>query len=551
VLKRRLLKCLLSHKGSIRFSTSLAFEEKGLQPPTADLIMTLARTKLLRLIGLGLAGLLHSAGCASRNTSPPPPAPVAAPTSEGKLKLGLETFDAAWKIIYETHFDTNFNGVDWKAVREELRPKAESARNLKELRQIIDGMLARLGQSHMTLIPQEAAAAIEPAKKNESAGSASGSTTKTNEAARASSANPDATPAKSSDDQKADAASANSAGDVGFDVRLCKGVLVVNRVEPNGPAKEAGVKAGWIVQTLAKRRVSELIEKLPRDLDARKLQFMAWRMAKAQLMGEPGSTVSVEFLNETNQPVTLSLKRTEALGEPIKLGHLPKLYADFQSERLKSSQGVDVGLIRFNLWMIPIAVPFDKAVDEFRQADGIIIDLRGNLGGLAGMVMGLSGHFLKERIALGTMKTRGSELKFFSNPRWTNPAGERIEPYSRPVAILTDSISLSAAEIFAGGMQAIGRARVFGETSPGQALPALWDKLPNGDVLYHAFADFVTPLGVRLEGRGVIPDEPVPLTREDLLAGRDSALSAALQWIANERSKKISADTNSKSKEIQ
>jgi carboxyl-terminal processing protease len=525
-------------------------KRKGLwsQPPTADLIMTFVRMSFLRLIGIaGLIGLLHSAGCASRNTphSQPPPA---IPTAEGKLKLGLETFDEAWKIIYETHFDTNFNGVDWKAVREELRPQAEAARNLRELRQIIEGMLARLGQSHMALIPQEAAATIDPAKKNESAGGAQGSRTKTNEASHASSPKQDAPSTKASNDQKADASSGNSAGDVGFDVRLCNGALVVNRVEPNGPAKEAGIKTGWIVHALAKQHVSELLEKLPRDLDAQKLQFMAWRMAKAQLMGQPGSTISVEFLDETNQPVTVTLKRTETPGDPVKLGHLPKLYAEFHSERLKSGEGVDVGLIRFNLWMIPIAVPFDKAVDEFRQADGIIIDLRGNLGGLGGMVMGLSGHFLKERLSLGTMKTRGNELNFFSNPRWTTPAGQRTEPYSGPVAILVDGISLSAAEIFAGGMQAIGRARIFGEQSPGQALPALWDKLPNGDVLYHAFADYVTPLGIRLEGRGVIPDEVVPLLRENLLAGHDSALSAALKWIAKERSKKTTAGTNSQSK---
>ena len=46
----------------------------------------------------------------------------------------------------------------------------------------------------------------------------------------------------------------------------------------------------------------------------------------------------------------------------------------------------------------------------------------------------------------------------------------------------------SASECFAGGMQALGRARVFGQTSMGQALPAFFDKLPNGDVLIHATA---------------------------------------------------------------
>ncbi len=80
-------------------------------------------------------------------------------------------------------------------------------------------------------------------------------------------------------------------------------------------------------------------------------------------------------------------------------------------------------------------------------------------------------------------------------------------------------------------MQSLNRARVFGERSMGAALPSQFDKLPNGDVFIHATADFVTSDGTRLEGRGVIPDQVVPLKRKDLLAGHDAALEAALQWI--------------------
>jgi carboxyl-terminal processing protease len=72
---------------------------------------------------------------------------------------------------------------------------------------------------------------------------------------------------------------------------------------------------------------------------------------------------------------------------------------------------------------------------------------------------------------------------------------------------------------------------VFGQTSMGQALPAFFDKLPNGDILIHATGDFVTANGTRLEGRGVVPDETVKVSRSELLAGRDPALAAALAWV--------------------
>jgi len=54
-------------------------------------------------------------------------------------------------------------------------------------------------------------------------------------------------------------------------------------------------------------------------------------------------------------------------------------------------------------------------------------------------------------------------------------------------------------------------------------------------VLYHAFGEFITTTGETLEGRGVIPDHQVPITREELLAGRDPPLLAALEWIADRR----------------
>jgi carboxyl-terminal processing protease len=97
-------------------------------------------------------------------------------------------------------------------------------------------------------------------------------------------------------------------------------------------------------------------------------------------------------------------------------------------------------------------------------------------------------------------------------------------------------MSASASEMFVGGMQTTGRVRVFGERSMGAVLPAAAERLPNGDILYHAFGEFTTTTGVRLEGRGVVPDEAVRLTRADLLSGADSPLVAALRWIAEQRS---------------
>jgi carboxyl-terminal processing protease len=255
-----------------------------------------------------------------------------------------------------------------------------------------------------------------------------------------------------------------------------------------------------------------------------------WRMVETRVRGPQGSLVPLMF-DEGPRDIGVAVERRAEPGQPATVGNLPTMYVRVEAEERQTPRGATAGVIRFNVWMPGVDPLFQKAIDKFRRSSGIIVDLRGNPGGLAAMIMGISGHFLTERKPLGTMKTRDAELHFAANPRLVNAAGERVEPFAGPVAILIDSMTGSASECFAGGMQAIGRARVFGQTSMGQALPAFFAKLPNGDVLIHATGDFVTADGTRLEGRGVIPDEAVAIDRAALLAGRDATLDRALKWI--------------------
>ena len=86
-------------------------------------------------------------------------------------------------------------------------------------------------------------------------------------------------------------------------------------------------------------------------------------------------------------------------------------------------------------------------------------------------------------------------------------------------------------------MQEAHRARIFGETSVGAALPSSFKTLPSGDIFQYAMAEIQTPSGRSIEGRGVEPDETVALTRADLAAGRDTVLAAAQAWLIEARRK--------------
>jgi carboxyl-terminal processing protease len=171
-----------------------------------------------------------------------------------------------------------------------------------------------------------------------------------------------------------------------------------------------------------------------------------------------------------------------------------------------------------------IITQFSQTVAGCGDCAGLIIDLRGNPGGIGGMAMGMAGFLVEEAgLQLGTMRTRDTSLNFVINPR--------PEVFTGPVAILLDGTSASTAEIFAGGLQDLGRARVFGESSAAAALPSVFEKLPNGDGFQHAVATYISRGGRTLEGNGVSPDVEVRLTRKALLAGRDPVIEAALGWI--------------------
>jgi carboxyl-terminal processing protease len=396
------------------------------------------------------------------------------------------TFDKVWTIVRDTHFDPSFDRATWDRAREELRPKAVAAKTPGELRGILREMLGRLGLSHFAVIA----------------------------------ASPDA-PGEHEDLN----------GRPGFEVRLIDKQLVVTAVDQDSAAAAAGVHPGWIVDAVGGVPMARTLAPIADGAPERIAQFEAWRLSLTQLRGPSSSTLDVTFIDGDGRPVAKSIRRTAEAGEPVHVGSLPTMYVRVRSSLMETPGGGKAGVIAFNVWMAAVDARFQQAMDRFRTADGIVIDLRGNPGGLAAMIMGLSGHFLSERLTLGVMKTKDSELRFVANPRLVNAAGERVEPFRGPVAILIDGLSASASECFTGGLQSLGRARVFGQTSMGQALPALFDTLPNGDVLIHAWGDFVTGTGVRLEGRGVVPDEVVPATRADLLAGRDRPLEAALAWI--------------------
>lgn len=208
---------------------------------------------------------------------------------------------------------------------------------------------------------------------------------------------------------------------------------------------------------------------------------------------------------------------------PLVFGNLPPVSLEFSAQRLAHN----IGYLRFNVWLVPQLAKLRAALSEMRDAPGLIIDLRGNPGGVGFMANGFAGNLLARETSLGRMQLRTGYLNFPVYPQTPNYAG--------PLVILLDYGSASTSEIFAAALQESGRATVIGEPSAGAALPSLIEKLPNGALLQYAVADYQTPRGTLIEGHGVMPDVAATLTRDDLLKGYDAPLEAALTFLQTKK----------------
>jgi carboxyl-terminal processing protease len=456
---------------------------------------------------------LHTVPAHGQTPPPPAPTPPHAVIAPGtglafSAELARATFDSAWSRIANTHYDPAMGGIDWDGVRTTLRPRAEASQSNAELRQVLREMLGTLGLSHFAVFPAESG--------TDEAGGGSG------------------------DGGSGDGGSGGAGP--GLELRWIDESLLVLRVREGSAAALAGIQPGWEVLQIGGWSPLDLVAELSAEPEAGDqtlgstpdafLSYVLTSTASNQLSGATGTHVEVLLRGGDETEQALSLRRNSPPGTPVRFGNLPPIPVDFSARALPLPDGGEVGWIRFSAWFPIVAADFAEAVDRFRGSRGMIVDLRGNPGGVGGMIMGVAGHFYENAVDLGEMTLRDATLRFPVNPQRVTADGRSVEPFAGPVAILVDPMSASTSELFAAGLQATGRARIFGETTAGQALPAVVIPLPNGDRLMHVIADYTAPGGIRLEGRGVIPDVLAPPSRAALLEGEDTALTQALIWIA-------------------
>ena len=439
--------------------------------------------------------------------------PAAGEQPSTREETNLATFDAAWRMVEETHFDPDFNGVDWDAVKQELRPRARAARDDSALRKVLEEMVGRLGQSHFGFV----AAATSP-----DVGAP---------ALRPKSSLPNGCTPESNQELMELLRAQPGPADSGMSLELIEGQVVVTAVDPGSSADGQSVHTGWQLLRIGSINPGHHLPCFDQFSDSSLRAQLTASWLDVLVAGTSGSMVKATFENGRGRRRRLSLERRPPQGELTGFGNLPPTPTRFDFSWASSAGGARVALIKFNIWLLPIAQSVADAMSEIKTADGVIIDLRGNPGGVSVVAQAVAGYFVDQRLSLGAIKSRRDALELVVNPRRVTAEGEATKPYDGPLAILIDGGSASTSEVFAAGLRDHDRARLFGRPSAGAALPAMMDSLPNGDVFLHATMDYIRPSGERVEGRPIVPDVLSRITRADLLGGRDTARDDAISWI--------------------
>jgi carboxyl-terminal processing protease len=257
---------------------------------------------------------------------------------------------------------------------------------------------------------------------------------------------------------------------IGVSVDDRGGAPVVIAVFPGSPADEAGLRVGDIIESVDGRRVdrlgvTELIDRV---------------------RGEPGTTVTLGIERVDGSRDELRIERAEVIIPPVTWSMVP------------GTTIADIGINQFS----------DGAGREARRAvrraladgaTGIVLDLRGNPGGLVHEAIAVAGLFLPRDSTVYREEDREGERVDVTTP--DDPVAPVV-----PLVVLVDEGSASAAEIVASALHDNGRARLVGQRTYGTGTVLNFFALSDGSAIRLGVLRWLTPGGVGVFETGVSPD---------------------------------------------
>lgn len=267
---------------------------------------------------------------------------------------------------------------------------------------------------------------------------------------------------------------------IGVNIMNDAGKILVFAVMDGTPAKECGIKPNDIINKVDDKNVSGM-----NIADVASL-----------VRGKEGTKVTLEIIRDKQKIVKIVTRKT------IKI------------DSVKSSMKNNIGYIQITSFIgNSTSTEFLAALDKTKDAKGLILDLRGNTGGLLTNAIFIANMFL-DKGTIVNIVSRSGKVEGIK-------AQNNYMTIHKPVVVLVDGASASASEILSGALKDHNRAVLVGTKTFGKGMVQRIIPLPNSTGLNLTIAKYLTPSGTDINKKGIQPDYIVKYTEHDFLTHKD------------------------------
>lgn len=273
---------------------------------------------------------------------------------------------------------------------------------------------------------------------------------------------------------------------IGVNISSINGKIYIVNVIEGAPAFYAKLKAGDVIIRVNGKSITGMKTSEVADL----------------VRGPENTPVEITVFR-SKKTITVKIKRKE-----IKI------------KTVKSSVDKNIGYIQI-LSFIGTTTPdeFIDAVEKTNKTEGLIIDLRGNTGGLLPNAIFIANMFINQGKLVSIVGRNGYKRNIY--------AQNTDYIIDKPILVLVDEGSASASEILSGALKDYHRAKLIGTRTFGKGMVQKIIPMPNETGLNLTIAKYLTPSGHDINKKGIAPDIEVKLSEKDLLMRKDAQLAKA------------------------
>jgi C-terminal peptidase (prc) len=288
-----------------------------------------------------------------------------------------------------------------------------------------------------------------------------------------------------------------SFGGIGIQVGIKDGLITVIAPIKGSVADRNGIKSGDVILAINGEKINKI------NIDD----------VVSKIRGEVGTSVFLEIFSKED-----GVKRELKLIREII--SLPSIESEYKG---------DIKIIKVFTFNLEVERKFMAELQDMidKKVNKLIIDLRGNPGGLLSSAIGMTSFFLPEGKIIVTEKRGAQEeiIHLRSDGRYL------FKNKNIKVVVLVDEGSASASEIMAGALKDHGVAKIVGRNTYGKGSVQQIYKLSDGSSLKVTIAKWLTPQGVSITENGIKPDIDVEIKKSDIEKKIDTQLNEAINLL--------------------